>query len=1139
MRRIPRAGSRNLPRGPTHGTLSNVARSAAIPAPRPNLSFDDPRPINDLPIVQNIASNGVSGSGRGNCAPATGPTFKFELASPEEFLAKNWATSSDRGRATGANVTRVSESMPHTAVEPQSANPIKLNTQPAQVKSLLAPALPAAQQTSSEQSIERASQMHYEDLFRETVKIEKEMPHSIVQLGCGRIRFVKAVDGQETSVFVKVETQDDEPVLSLQLTESLQYQFGSSQVSFYSEIKGKDGKWNLKFALPWKAENLKKHLEQQLQSIAKMRSSIAASTPASLSGSTQNDLSSLGAVEDVELLISFDEEDPAPQPLSSWSEELRSLMDDQAIDQALEIINSDPAGTLLEQISAEIAKSETLKEKEENGSSLAESDDVEAPRPPFRGLATSIYADANVAAASVVGKWMERTSRVFSALPEEATAALVDTMGKRALEMVHKPESEHGAIQQSRLTYGIDELIKYRNQASRLIGSFLEYPWLPRQTSSEPRVGNVVQKTRFGVNIVEGVERPARSETSSGWGSGSARSEPTGPEPSKSWVPKPLGLATSKYAAPPISELGSLPSKPKAQNSASKSPNFYSSSGSADNPALYAARIAPPSVESPPMTISSAAMVEVNVSASADTPETMMKKFGGLSTSKYAARPKFIKGNNVATSSFARDNGPQAPSAPQFRIDSHGKVIHESGELVHDLGSGPQHKAILEDVASSVTSLGNLIGNRPTPSSSGAAERVERAPLVPISLDKSKFRSDRFNAVSSPAVVESSTFNSPVTASWNGLRRESFNSHNSKDSVETIKPAPADAVGPSVHNDDPAQSTPKTFRHNSMLSTDSSASSASFATATEGGSPPGGELNSVQNGKDLVDGLQNVIQTLSQQETGSAPMAPKLENKQIEVTIGYSKDMSELMDLSVNKVQIDTPITVERPFLNPSKLYGGPKRAPAVAPGKGLLSSRFAADLPGYDGPMKPASVQSLAVNLRQSVSNTGSFKTELSPHANNNEGIRRSTSNPVTLRPAAAQFTPCIRNSFISPASHAAPTSAINFQRFEPVVATILVPDLGMPGIFREVSGLLKGTNFQAMAQHNLQNSASVKRVDENLAPRPTFTIKSPPAVIEASVRAPSTPGFQQTGNQESKDLREEVQQRLQKSMEKPRLSF
>jgi len=958
-----------------HGThrgdfAKSIKHADPVIAPKSNLSFADNRSVNALPFSGNGSDKTASALDRGLREPQTRPKVikpnnynqGFQLASPEDFLAQPWAGKTGKNTsgkilhegALGGKFDQIWK--PMTVVDNIPGIEMRTPTAIPAVSPVLIGVHRPPERATSGNMVDSSNGVAYST----SVQVAIEIGGKVVMIDTGTV-CIKAV-GQSSNlakiiqVDISGKTYIEEPLL-----ENFDFKLDLCTLSFYSGFEANQTKWILTASQPEIAADLAEAFER-----LKPRSICVGLVDAPAEGHADK-------VEERESLISFSDQDSMPpQAVSQFTEDLFSLMGAEFIADAVNAINSN-----IGQNSATEVESGIL--------STREAESTEAQQKTSRGLATSLLANQ-----VEVSDFLNR-SAIFQKLPGITAEFIKAQLSKGILDGVQKDICEQEVFkpvkQQSRQQYSVEALISLRNQPSAKKPSRLD-PCVESTPKSESR--HIFRCPELEHIAIESLSLPI-SETTPPSNSCTTRlgvSNVSGRETPR----KPLGLAASKYASAHIAVAGKESTKLKEQKpsaspkepdpralgpiqglSASKytSPTEHSeikkprSSDSQENQpprpiisqifpisgqpgSSYVKPLPEPSPSNHSKAASSKPLKELSIQDLRDPLGS--KPFQGLASSKYAS-PNLTMPSAMKTNLSVTAQG--FPKIPNF------------------IAASPMTKVVVPDLKDEIAKEGRTQDRDAADDKAVAAIFVNREPFP------------------------------QKAGSWNTLRRrDSFNSHASNDSTETVKPPPQPAMQRVQNNAAPIHPLRVASGHQSILSMGSSVSCESFATAIEEMSTAGGAVGG--NSRVLVDLSQPYgVQTgtfdfvlFPDDKTG-----PEAPTKELGPKLPYSSGISELMGQSM------------------------------------------------------PAAAQTDPSDLKLAFSfKSGSTTENVAPKPPILE--LESNTRPTVLKPTASQFTPSASPRITGSACNATNPFPLQVQ---PVMATVFVHDPQNPGMLIEVSGLLK----------------------------------------------------------------------------------
>jgi hypothetical protein len=1134
--------------------------------------------VNALPFGRYDTDKEIYIPDRGNRGPPTAPkAFKpnnynqgFALASPEDFLAQNWAGRSENnalgnGRKENFTLNRSFDQ----AREPQTmAN----NTSGTEVRSIPANAAPSATSTDVQQSSEKPTVESLVDIGNDIahstlVQVGNEFGGKVVMIGSGIVRIKTVNHNPQIAKIIQIEVLGkillDEPLL-----ESLELKLDSSTISFYSGSEERRTKWILTASQPRIAADVVEALER-----LKPQPTRNGLVHASANGHA----SEMATFDEVEGLISFaDEDNTPPQAVSQFTEDLFSLMDNQFIEDAVNAIN------------VKIEQNATLVAGEEVPGTC-EAEDNQKRQKTFHGLATSRFADVEV------GDFFNR-SHVFQKLPDSTAAFIKEQISKRVFEEAQKDvcnqEIFEPVKQQPRQQYSVEKLMSLRNQPSSAKKQSVLTPCVessePRPLFSFPELARVVSEslslptpetsnpnnsrtTCLDVPIVSRHETPRKFPGLASSKYASLQSEVVfrefsklkEPEPpaSKSvqelshlkisdpLAPKPIqGLSTSKYASPDASASFRGPLKTKKPEPSTINPT-HGLSSQTDRP-NHAAKAFQPFLNSQgPKTPSPIPFQGLSASNYPNRP--VGKLYQGPETSKFLDTPLAQSFEGLSTSNKSeplpservqelstQDNIDRPVTKPYQGLASskYASPFAANHGLTKTDGStpakgGPKNPAVVAQLSTRKATIANAKREKITQTGIPTQEDSVPPSILSMIMDSNESKKKDSKAVDpkiSTGIGKTGEPPSPISGSWNNLRRrDSFNSHVSRDSNETVKPLVPIPIMKSVQDHTvPLRLSRAASGHQSILRMDSSASCESFATAIEETSTTGEALS--ESDRVLMNENQSIYFQAGMSDFILFPgdvTRPETAEADLRIKSPYSSDMSELMGDSFTSIPQPDPSDAKSvPSFKPFNFPTAPPRRSIAKINGGLTSSRFATAAENIAlGVVKSEPQPSSRIILNKN--ENGPTIKKLAPKPPVREA--ECSTLPRVLKPTASQFTPSISRGLATPTRNLVPPVMSTFSPpLHPVMATVMIPDPHWPGILREVSGLLKMGSTPIVGYIAAQNSP----MGEN------FAFGVTPTNMMSPQRASLSPILQKSEN--IMDKQREVQERLTKSLAQRRIS-
>jgi hypothetical protein len=1198
------SGIRGSARG---GFAKPIKRADDVITPKPNLSFNDNRSVNALQFGRSVTDKNTSISDRGCGEPQTAPkVFKpnnynqgFALASPEDFLAQSWAGKS--GNNAFSDDKEGKQALNGSLDQARKPKATANNTSGTDARNIPPSVAPSATSTNFQRPCERPTVgslvASSNDIAHSAlVQVGNEFGGKVLMIGSGIVR-IKTVDyNSQIPKTIQIEVSG-KILLEEPLLESLEFKLDSCTISFYSGFEGHGTKWILTASQPEIATNLVEALEH-----LKPQSIYISSADAAAKGHA----SEMATVEEVESLISFSDEDPTPpQAVSQFTGDLFSLMGNQFIEDAVNAIN-----VKIEQNSTTAAASEVpgtceaedTQKQQKTLRGLATSRFANNVEVGDFFSRSAVFQKLPDSTAAYIKEQVSK--RVF----EEARKDTFDQevfkpfkQQPRKQYSVEKLMSLRNQPSFSKKPSVLDPCVESSSRDEpRPLFSFPELARVasesPSLLTSEIATYKTSRMTRFGVPIVSGREtarklpglatsKYASPQTEEMFREPSKSKEPESPAPKPfqglshpakpdALAPKPIqGLSTSKYASPTAETLfrGSLNTR-TPEPPAAKPMQGLASSNNRPNHAVKSFQSF------------------LNLQ---DYKPPGPKLFQGLPTPKFPDPPAAKMYQELATSKFpdtplaqpfrelpASSHSKPAPSEPLQGLSTPNHVEHSvikpfqglaSSKYASPLAarsvalktsvsttaqSGPKNPAVVVKTSTSkATIAGTPHESMTQTSTAGNAATATPDDAVHPSIFSTIMNSmqgkEKDNKVLGPKILTGTEGidepPSPILGSWNTLRRrDSYNSHASKDSNETVKPPMSKPIIKPVQDHTvPVRSSKAASGHQSILSMDSSASCESFATAIEETSTEGeagGEDDAMTAPGEVFRALKAGKRLIGSQ----APMSdfvlfpadmtrPEASRTGLPMKSTYSSDMSELMgDFFVGTARPDalertspslcrTLNTLHYPTSPPRKLVAGDQG--------GLKSLKFATAAEDIaPGVIKPQPQPSSVPVSNQVKSGLNTPKLASKPPISETEPSTR----PRVLKPTASQFTPSISRSLTTPTQTASPPVMNTFSaQMQPVMATVLVQDPQWPGILREVSGLLKMGSTPIVGFVAAENSP----MGESFASGHTSANGVSPQKVMVSVRPALSP-IRQESNNNIKDKQQKIQGRLTKSLAQRRLS-
>ena len=1171
-------------RGATRGAFAKpIKRANDVITPKPNLSLNDNRSVNALPFGRNAAYRGTAISDNGSRESQAVPkVFKpnnynqgFALASPKEFLAQSWAAKSGNNAFNGDKKENLT--LNGCLNQARKLRTLANNTSGTEVRNILASAAPSATSTAAQQPSEKPTVGSLVDssndiVYSTPVQVGNEFGGKVVMIGSGTVSIKTVDDNPQTAKIIQIEVLG-KILLEEPLLESLELKLDSCTISFYSGFEGRQTKWILTASQPGIAADVVgalKHLKPQ-------------STNNSLAdASAKGHASEMATFEEAESLISFADEAPTPpHVISQFTEDLFSLMGNQFIEDAVNAIN-----VKIEQNSTLVAgpeapgtcNAEDTQKPQKTFRGLATSrfanNFVEVGDFLNRSHVFQKLPDSTAAFIKV-----QVSKRFFEEAQQDICNQEVFEPIKQQPRKQYSVEKLMSLRNQPSSTKKSSALDPYVESSSRdeprplfsfpeLARVVLESPSLPTPETATP---NNSRTTRLDIPIVPGRETPrklpglASSKYASPQievvvreSSKSNEPEPPAPKPVQELphlkrpdprAPKPIhGLSTSRYAKPNAgTSFRGLLNTMKPEPPTANPTHGFSSANDRPNHAVKA--------------------FQSFLNSQGDrTPSPKPSK--GISASNFPDRPVGKTYQGLETSRFP--DAPLAQSFDRLSISNHSdpassKPVQElsTSDHIERPGTKPYQGLASSKYASPLAAKhGATKINVLTPAQSGSKnpvvitqssitkatvadakrERITQTtittqedsvcPSILCMIMDSKVSKGKDSKAVDPQILTgiggTGKPRSPNSGSRNSLRRrDSFNSHVSKDSNETVKPLmPVPIMKPVQDHTASLRSSRAASGHQSILSMDSSTSCESFATAVEETST--GEETICERNQGPMDEKQPTCFQAGMSNFVLFPDAvTRLETAGTELRIKspYSSDNSELMGDSFDTTpQPDPSDAKPAPSFKPFNFPTAPPRRPIAKNNGGLMSSRYATTTEDIVlGVVKPEPQPSSGIRSNKVENETTMEKLAPKPPIREAE----SSTLPRLLKPTASQFTPSTSRGPTIPTRNLAPPVMSTFSPpLQPVTATVMVPDPHWPGIFREVSGLLKMGSTPIVGYIAAQSSP----MGENFASGVTLANTVSPQ------RAPLLSIRQESEN--IKDKQQEVQERLTKSLAQRRLS-
>ncbi len=1072
---MPERRANGSMRGTSRGDFTKPPnRVDDVIAPKSNLSFNDSRSVNLLPFGRNVPEKGTVFPDRRSRESQSAPkTFKpnnynqvFSLASPEDFLAQSSAGKNAIRGDIKENVA-LHGSFDHARKQQRITN----HEPGTEGRDTPVDAAPPVTSTNVQQPSQRpvtGSLIETSDDITHSapVQVGNEVGGNELMVGPGTISIKTTDQGLGIAKIVQIEVSG-EILLNEPLVESFEFKLDSCTISFYSGCKGNQTKWILTASLPEIAAGVAEALER-----LKPRPIYIGLVEATAQGHAGN----IATVEERESLISFSDQDPTPpEAVSQFTEDLFSLMGNQFIEDAVSAINVKIGQNSMTTVASEIPSTREIENTEKQQNTL-------------RALATSRFAND-----VEVGDFLNR-SGVFQKLPDSTAAFIKGQVSNRFLEEAQK--DAHGqevfktVKQQSRKQYSVEGLMSLRNRPSSAKTPCELDPCVKSPPKDEPR-------PLFSFSDLESVtsNSPSLIISETALQSNSLTSRLDVPIVSGRETPRKLqGLANSMYASPQTAAVVQESTNSKEfEPSGTKSFQGLPVSSVACSPLAQPSRKLSTLMNSGP---SSSEALQAFSTAHHPKP-LLIKPFQGLASSKYASPPTAKHGTAKTNLSTAVRSSPKNTAFVARSSTPKARVPGAKHEKVTQTGMAAQDEALRRS--------GNF--------------------LIVNSPDIKEKNSDAVDPKLLNGIGETGAPPSPIRGTWNTLRCDSFSSHASKDSNETVKSLMPKPTTMSVQDHTvPLRSSRAASGHQSVLGMDPSASPESFAAAIEEMNTTGQAVS--ENIQELVDGAQSVNLKAGISDFIMFPddiAKPEAGGKDPRTKSPYSSDMLELMGNSFGSIPDPSDATLAT-SIKPFNFPIAPTQDLVVKDKGGLVSSRYATATENIaPAVIKPESQESAAIIANEiKRGNTMEKPASKSP-------IREveSTNRPRVLKPTAKQFTPSVGRDLVKLVRNPPSPMGISFSPpVQPIMATVFVEDPQWPGILREVTGLLKMGSTPIVSYIGAQNSP----MDESL------TSGALPAGMLSSERAPLTPIRQKSEN--IKDKQQEIQERLTKSLAQRRLS-
>jgi hypothetical protein len=1071
--------------------------------PKPNLSFNDNRSVNVLPFGRNVPDRGTAISDSRSRESQTAPKVLkpnnynqgFALASPEEFLAQSWAAKS--GNNASSNDKKGNPPSSGSLGQARKPETMANNASGTEARNIPASAAPSATSTSVRQPSEKSTGGNLVDSSNDIVhstpiQVGNEFGGNFVMIGSGFIH-IKTVDNNpQTARIVQIEVLGkillEEPLIG-----SLALKLDFCTVSFCSGIEGHRIKWILTASQPEIAAIVVEALERlKLQSTH--------NSPADVS--VKGNVSEMETFEEVDSLISFADEDATPpQAVSQFTEDLFSLMGSQFIEDAVHAIN-----VKIELNSTLVAGPEVLSicdvedaqkpQKTFRGLAASRFADNVVEVGDFLNRSHVFQKLPDSTAAFI----KDQVSRRFFEAQKDACDQEVFELVKqqpRKQYSVEKLMSLRNQVSSATKPSEMDPCgVSSPRDEPRPLFSFPELAHVVSENhilpTLETATPNNLRTTHLSVPIVSGREAARKLPGLTISKYGSPRSEVAFQESSKSKeleppaskpvqelpnlkkpdprAPKPIqGLSTSKYASPnagtpfrgplntkklklPIANRTHGLESPidRPNHTAKAFQSFLNSQGSI-TPSLKP--FEGPSALNIPGCPTGKIRQGLETSQFPDT--LLVQSFEVLSISNHSelASSKPIQELSTPDHIERPITKPyQGLASSRYASPVAAKNGAKKTNVSTPAQSDPKNQAVV--VKSSILNATLADAMREEIAQTGIATQEDsvRLSILSMIMDSKESEGKGSKAVDPKVLTEVSGIGEPpppISSSWNNLRRlDSFNSHVSKDSNETVKAPLSISIMESTQDHTvPLQSLRAGSGHQSILSMDSSAGCESFATAIKETSTKGQAI--CENNQGLMDGKQPTCLQAGTSNSVLFPYAvtrPEIAGTELRIKSSYSSGMTELIGDSFASIpQPDLSGAKSAPSSKPFNFPAAPARKPIAKNNGGLMSSRYATAIEGISsGVVKQEPEPSL--RKRSNKVEDGTTTEKLGPKP----AVRDAESNTLLqgLKPTASQFTPSISRGHANPThSLAPPVMSIFSPSLQPVTATVMVPDPHWPG--------------------------------------------------------------------------------------------
>ena len=1177
---MPRGRANSGTRGASRGGFAKLIKSVNdIVAPKPNLSFNDNQSVNALPFGRYVTDKEIYIPSRGNKEPPAAPkAFKpknynqgFALASPEDFLAQSWAGRSRNNALSDKKENLTINQSLYQARKPQiMAN----NTSGNEVRSIPANAAPSATSTDVQQSSEKPTVESLMDIGNDTahstpVLVGNEFGGKVVMIGSGIVHIKTVNHNSQVPKIIQIEVLG-KILLEEPLLDSLELKLDSGTISFFSDSKKRRTKWILTVSRPRIAADVVEALE---------RLKLQPTRNGPVHASANDHDGEMATFDEVESLISFADEDHTPQQaVSQFTEDLFSLMGNQFIEDAVNAIN-----VKVEQDATLVAGKEVLgtceaednqkRQKTFHGLATSRFADVEVGDFFNRSHVFQKLPDST---ADFIKKQVSKG--VFVKTQKDACNQEILEPVKQQPRQQYSVEKLMSLKNQPSSAKNLSVLNPCVESSSRdEPRSLISFPELARVVSEslslptpETANPNNSRTTCLDAPIVSGHETPRKLSGLTSFKYASLQSEVVFRESSKSkepeppaskpvqelphlkildpLTPKPIrGLSTSKYASRDAGASFRGPLKTKKPEPSTTTPTHGLSSPT-DHP-NHAVKAFQSFLDSrghktpspiPFQGLSASNFPNHPVGMIYQGPETskfldtpLAQPFEGLSTSNQSEpvpservqelstpndidRPAIKPYQGLASSKYA------SPLAA-----NHGATKTNGSILVQGV---PKNPAIVAQLSTRNATVADAKREKITRTGIPTQEDSVPPSILSMIMDSNESKKKDSKAIDSKfstGIGRNSEPLSPVSGSWNNLRRrDSFNSHVSRDSNETVKPLMPIPIMKPVQDHAVSLRLSRTDSGHQSLSTDSSTSCESFATAIEETSTTGEALS--ESDRELINENQPIYFQAGTSDFILFPgdvTRPETAEADLRIKSSYSSDMSELMGDSFASIpQPDSSDAKSVPSFEPLNFPTAPPRKSIAKINGGLTSSRFATAAEN----ISPGVVKLEPQPSSRIISNkneNGPTIEKLAPKPPVREA--ECGTLPRVLKPTASQFTPSISRGLITPTRSLVPPVMSTFPPpLQPVMATVMVPDPHCPGILREVSGLLKMSSTPIVGYIAAQNSPMGGNFAFGVTPTNMLSLQ----------KAPLSPILQKSKN--IMDKQQEVQERLARSLAQRRIS-